>query len=339
MTFWRFHRKNSIALAVLIPTAATLAQITCSLPACSQSPHRFDADASSSSAYSSGSPGLDSADDREDSAVRSAEREDALPEAPGPAGAGGNPEHYNAAPPAEWHQPPFSRIGIGADVSPLGIGLKSAIVLNRYLDARFMGDFFQYQSGRFEIEGFNVDADLHLASAAVSLDWYPFNSIWRLSPGLMFFNDNQISYVLDIAPGSSFSLSNQTFYSASPNPATGAVPMSGSGVLGLHTNRPAATIAGGFGNFIPRSNRHWSFPSEFGVAFTGAPSINVNFSGWTCLDALQTQCSSLSTPTNPITAQFNDALQTTLPKWRKSLHKVQVYPLFSYSVVYSFNIR
>jgi hypothetical protein len=37
--------------------------------------------------------------------------------------------------------------------------------------------------------------------------------------------------------------------------------------------------------------------------------------------------------------QFNDALQASLTKWRKDLSAVQVYPLFSYSVVYSFNIR
>ncbi len=34
-----------------------------------------------------------------------------------------------------------------------------------------------------------------------------------------------------------------------------------------------------------------------------------------------------------------DALQASLAKWRKGLSAVQVYPLFSYSVVYSFDIR
>jgi hypothetical protein len=36
---------------------------------------------------------------------------------------------------------------------------------------------------------------------------------------------------------------------------------------------------------------------------------------------------------------FNNALQASLTKWRFDLNKVQVYPLFSYSAVYSFNIR
>jgi len=90
-----------------------------------------------------------------------------------------------------------------------------------------MGNLFIYNSARFELEGFNVNANLHLASAAASLDWYPFNSIWRLSPGLMFFNANQLSVSAEVVPGSSFSLNSQTFYSASTNPATGSTPLVG----------------------------------------------------------------------------------------------------------------
>jgi len=262
-----------------------------------------------------------------------------LPEAPDPAASDGGRERYNVTPAGEQHQAPFSRIGIGADVSPLGIGITSAIILSGYFDARFMGNFFQYNSGRYEVEGFNVTGNLHMASAAASLDWYPFNSIWRLSPGVMFFNGNQISMATNIVPGTSFSLNNQTFYSASANPVTGATPLAATGVLGLNTTRPAATITGGFGRFIPRSNRHWSFPSEFGVAFTGAPTVNVNASGWACLDYAQTQCSNLGDAKNPVAIEFNSALQTVLTRWRKDLSRVQVYPIFSYSVVYSFNIR
>ena len=274
-----------------------------------------------------------------DAAMNSSGAEPSLPEAPEPAAPGGSRERYNVAPAGEQHHTPFSRIGIGADVSPLGIGIKSAIILSGYFDARLMGNFFQYNSGRYEVEGFNVTGNLHLASAAASLDWYPFNSVWRLSPGVMFFNGNQISMATAIVPGTSFTLNNQTFYSASANPVTGATPLAGTGVLGLNTNRPAATITGGFGKFIPRSNRHWSFPAEFGVAFTGAPSANVNATGWVCLDAAQTQCSNLGDSKNPVAVEFNNALQTSLTKWRKSLSLVKVYPIFSYSVVYSFNIR
>ena len=347
MAFWRLPPKNLFVLPSLAFLSALLAVFTSAALAPAQSLNGSTASASStstsvsynnfsdsSSLFGSGLPGSGI-----DSSVSSADGDLSLPEAPAPATQGGNSEHYNISPAAQQHQPPFSRIGIGADVSPLGIGLKSAIVLDEFFDARFMGNLFLYNSGRFEIEGFNVNANLHLASASASLDWYPFNSIWRLSPGLMFFNANQLSVSTDIVPGTSFALNGQTFYSASANPATGATPLAGTGILGLHTNRPAVTLSGGFGKFIPRSKRHWSFPSEFGVAFTGAPSANVKASGWVCLDALQTQCGNLGNATNPVTVEFNNALQSSLTKWRNELGKVQIYPLFSYSVVYSFNIR
>jgi hypothetical protein len=221
----------------------------------------------------------------------------------------------------------------------MGIGIKSAIVLDHAYDARVNLNFLTIDTGRFDVEGFNADVNVHFASAGASLDWYPYSSVWRISPGLLFYNGNQISVKSVIAPGTSFTLDGETFYSASANAVTGATPLTGTGILGLHSTKPAFTIAGGFGKFIPRSNRHWSFPSEFGVAFTGAPSANISVSGWTCLDKAQTRCSDVGSSSNPVGADFNNALNGALTKWRRDLAKVQIYPLFSYSVVYSFNIR
>ena len=258
------------------------------------------------------------------------------PEAPPPLAAR---EKFNVAPDATDYQQPFSRIGIGADVSPLGVGIKSAVVLDHTFDARLMGNYFNYNSRQFEIEGFRANADFHLSSIAAALDWYPFASIWRISPGVLFLNGNQLSGNTDIIPGNSFSLNNQTFYSANANATTGATPLQGSGSLALHSHSAAFTIAGGFGKFIPRSNRHWSFPTEFGVAFTGPPIASAKFTGWVCTDYAQTNCSNVGNNTTPAGAQFNGALQTALTKWNRDLALVKVYPLFSYSVVYSFNIR
>ena len=256
-----------------------------------------------------------------------------LPSAPEPAGSGGNPERYNVPYTAEWHQPPFSRIGIGADVSLLGIGIKPAIVLNQYLDARGLINFFGYTSAQFEVDGFKISANIHMASAAAAVDLYPYNSIWRLSAGLMFFNGNQISAATILAPGTSFTLGSATYYSSN------ADPVNGSAVLGLHTVKPAPLVSFGFGRFIPRSNRHWSFPTEFGVIYMGAPSLTVTPAGVVCTDKAQTTCSDIGNPSNPVAIAFNNSLQTKLSQWRKDLNRVQFYPIFSYSVVYSFNIR
>jgi hypothetical protein len=234
---------------------------------------------------------------------------------------------------------PWSRMSVGADVSPLGIGIKGTIDMNTFMDLRGNFDFFHFNPGRFEIEGFNTYGHLNLSSAAAMFDTYPWNSVWRLSAGVMLINNNQLSGTVDVAPGTSFSLDHQTFWSATTNPATGATPLTGGGTLGFHRNNPALIVSGGFGKFIPRSQRHWSFPSEFGVIFTGAPTLNTHQSGWACLDKAQTECANLSDSGNPVTVEFNNSLNSAIAKWRRSLAAVPVYPVFTYSVVYSFDIR
>jgi hypothetical protein len=263
----------------------------------------------------------------------------ALPESPEPATGGTADEPANVPWAEKQHYQPLSRVGIGANVSPLGIGIQSATILTQYFDARLMGNFFNYTTGKFEIEGFDAHANFHLASVAASLDWYPLDSVWRLSVGGLLYNGNQIKMNSEIVPGTSFTLNGTNFYAATANPASGVTPLTATGVLGFHAHEPAFTVSGGFGRFVPRSKRHWSFPSEFGVAFTGPPTISVNPAGWVCTDKAETNCSNIGDASNPVAMQFNDALQATLTKWRKGLSSVQVYPLFSYSVVYSFDVR
>jgi hypothetical protein len=257
-----------------------------------------------------------------------------LVEAPEPASSMDGGEERGHVPwAADEHQQPYSRIGIGADVSPLGIGIKSAIVLTEYFDGRALVNFFNYDSGNFELEGFRTDARLHLLSAGAAIDAYPLNSFWRLSAGLLLGNGNQLSAKAKIVPGTSFTINGQNYYSSTSDPA------SGTGVLGLHRHTPSFLASFGFGKFIPRSNRHWSFPSEFGVVFTGSPTISITKAGSVCTDAALTMCSSVSDTSNPVGAAFNTALQAQINKWQHSLNGVIVYPIFSYSAMYSFNVR
>jgi len=234
--------------------------------------------------------------------------------------------------------PPLSRVAVGTGAGPLGLGIRGAVVLTEYFDARVDGNFFFYNP-KFQINGFDANAHFHLASIAAKLDWYPTNSVWRISPGLMLYNGNEFSALLTADGGTSFDINGRTYYSADPNKVPGATPLSGTVALGLNRNKPAFTITGGFGRFIPRSHRHWSFPGEFGVAFTGAPTLDINLSGWVCTNKAETKCSDISVPTNPVAIQFNDSLNNALVRWRKSLSSVTVYPIFSTGVMYSFDIK
>ena len=336
MALWKIHEWNRLKSLPFVVMAATIALLTCPKASTQSLGDSRTCSPTISSALSGESSSLSASGWRETDAT-SADPAQPLAVSPQPA----SPEFHDkwdVAPSATAYQRPFSRVGIGADVSPLGIGFKTAVILDHVFDARLMGNYFNYNVAQFEVEGFKADADFHLASAA-ALDWYPFASIWRISPGMLFLNGNQASGGIVITPGTSFSLNNQTFFSATANAATGATPLAGAGALAFHTHSPAFTITGGFGKFIPRSDRHWSFPAEFGVAFTGAPKANANFTGWVCTGNATNGCNNVGDTTTPAGAQFNSALQTQLTKWNRDLAKVSIYPLFSYSVMYSFTVR
>jgi len=265
---------------------------------------------------------------------------ESLPPAPAPATAVPTParDTWNVEPAGTAHQEPFSRIGIGANVSPLGIGINATTPVTDVFDARLMGNFFSYTANKFDIQGVAGTGNLHLASMAASLDWYPFNSVFRLSPGMMFYDGNRFSMrTTSIHDG--ITINGRDFYSATANNATGVTPLEGSALLGLHPHPVSFTLAGGFGRFVPHSRRHWSFPAEFGVVFMGKPTLDLKTSGWVCLDYEQTQCSDVANGADPVSRQFNAALQEQLTKWRRQLGNFEIYPMFSYSVVYSFDIR
>ena len=262
-----------------------------------------------------------------------ADSDGALPAAPEPAPSNGTPQREGVPWAAEWHAVPFSRIAIGADVSLLGIGIKSAVLLDEYFDARVDLNFFSYTSSPIEIDGVRVNGNLHMGSGAAKVDLYPKNSIWRVSAGLMMYNGNRATAALKVVGGTSFTLNNATYYSSNSD------PMTASGDLQFASFKPAPVGSFGFGRFIPRSNRHWSFPTEFGVIYEGSPTLTVNTAGSVCSDKAQTMCSSISDTSSPVGQAFNTNLQAQLNKWRADFDKVKLYPVFSYSVVYSFNIR
>jgi len=240
----------------------------------------------------------------------------------------------NAAVPAR----PFSRIAFGAGVSPLGIQMQVATNINEHFNLRGTGNIFKY-SPNFTTNGLTIDANLNLASAGLALDVYPFRAGFRISPGILFYNGNQVTASDSVAGGTSFTLNSQTFYSASANAATGATPVSGSATLGLNATKPAFTITGGWGNMIPRKGGHWSYPFEIGVALVGAPPLTANLTGTACYDQAQTECTNLASTTNPIAIAVQNDLQAQIVKWQNDLNPLKTYPIVSAGIAYSFHIR
>jgi hypothetical protein len=233
---------------------------------------------------------------------------------------------------------PFSRIAIGANFSTFGPGVQITTNVASHLNLRATGNGFAY-STNFTTNGFDAAAKLNLVSAGVSADIYPFRSGFRISPGLLVLNNNKISAASTVAGGTSFTLNGDTYYSANTNATTGATPLSANALLGLNSSKPAFTITGGWGNTIPRSGRHWSFPAEVGVALTGAPSVTANLNGWACYDQAQTECTNVASATDPIALQIQSDLSAQIAKWKNNLNPLKTYPIASFGVAYSFGIH
>jgi hypothetical protein len=231
----------------------------------------------------------------------------------------------------------FSKVAFGAGLSPLGVQLSMTTNLNQHLNIRTSGNVFNY-STNFTASGIGANAKLGMKSAGSELDIYPFHKGFRISPGLLFYNGNQVTAAASVAGGTSFTLNNQTYYSANANAATGATPVNGNALLSLHTTNPAFTVTTGWGNNLPRKG-HWSFPFEVGVALTGAPSLKVNLGGWACYDQAQTLCTDISSKTDPIALQIQSNLAAQVAKWANDTEPLKTYPIASFGVAYCFGLR
>jgi hypothetical protein len=323
------QKKGFFVRKTLVVTALCCTWALVALGSASQSNAQFNSAASSS-------PAGGTAEFQPFSSSAFSASGSALPEPPDPSPAGR--EQPFTPPGMEEHFGFLSRMSVGSGLSPFGIGAKATVILSEYADARLDTSWFFYNTGRVEISGVNAVGDFHLASMALKLDWYPTKSVWRLSPGMVFYNGNRASATLDLTGGTDISINGKDYWSATENPATGATPLTGNVNLGLHSEPVAFTISGGFGKFVPHSHRHWSFPSEIGVAFTGPPTLDVKLAGWVCTDKAQKHCSDIDDPSNPVGIQFQNNLDTALAKWRHNLDKVHIYPIFSTAFIYSFDL-
>jgi hypothetical protein len=240
----------------------------------------------------------------------------------------------------EIRMKPFSRLAVGGGISPMGVNLQAATNLNRRMNLRATGNVFNYTLSDIKINdsngtnGFDLNGKVNMATAGVSLDFYPFPTHGlRVSPGFMLYNQNNISASATPSAGTSFTLNDVSYYSDAVDPITMTAN------LGLNARQQAFTLTTGWGNMIPRKGGHWSFPFEIGAVFTGVPTLNVVLTGKACtnnVDAVQNGFSCVDMATNA-TAQSN--LSAQIAKYKSDLNPLQVFPIVSFGASYNFRIR
>jgi hypothetical protein len=213
------------------------------------------------------------------------------------------------------------RFAVGVSASSLGIGVQAATSVTHNSNVRFGVNGFDY-SYPFTKDGVKYDAKLSLRSAQVTFDQY-IGSVFHISPGMLLYNGNKASATATVAGGQSFSLGNANYLSGSTNPITGA------GSLTLNKVAPMLLI--GFGNMLPRNQKHFGLNFDVGVAFQGSPKVALNLSGNACLTSAQVACLNAAADS---TVQANVTAEQT--KINNDLTPFKFYPVVALTFSYKF---
>ncbi len=214
----------------------------------------------------------------------------------------------------------YSRIGIGVKFSTLGVGVEVGTPLGRKFNVRGGFNIFRY-SRLITSDGIQYDGQLRFQSAEAHLDWFPFGG-FHISPGLLFYNGNNVTATAMVPGGQTFSEGGVTYES---DPTT---PVTGSGKLDFVKVSP--TIMFGVGNLIPRNGRHYIFLFEVGAAYQGSARVALNLAGNVC-DTAGMNCRAISS--DP-TVQSN--IQAQQVKIQNDVNPYRFYPVISLGVGFNF---
>jgi hypothetical protein len=235
--------------------------------------------------------------------------------APAPA-----PPAASPATPAKESSEGHIPIGVSVKVSTLGIGGDVAIAVSHRTNVRFGFNAFSY-GHTFDKDGVTYGGTLDLRSAQVTYDMFLFKGL-HVSPGLLFYNGNQVTANASVPGGQTFTLSNTSYVSDAANPVTGT------GKLTLYKAAPMVLF--GIGNLVPRNSHHFSTSFEIGAAYQGPPRVTLNLGGSAC-DSTGLFCRTISS--DP-TIQTNIAAEQA--RLNKSASPYKFYPVLSFGVGYKF---
>lgn len=223
--------------------------------------------------------------------------------------------------PRETGRAAFSRVGIGVKVSTLGVGIEAATPLAEKFNVR--GGFNMFRLSRdITNNGIHYSGQLQFQSAEAHLDWFPFGG-FHVSPGILFYNGNQLTATAAVPGGQTFSAGGTTYES---DPVT---PVTGTGKLNFLRVSPSIMV--GIGNLIPRNGRHYSFLFEVGGAYQGSARVALNLAGNVCDPTTGLGCRAISS--DP-TVQANIQAQQT--KIQNDVNPYRFFPVISMGVGFNF---
>jgi hypothetical protein len=233
-------------------------------------------------------------------------------------GAGSGPAKSG---PKESGKTAFSRMGIGVKISTLGAGIEVATPLALKFNMRGGFNMFRY-SRPITNNGIHYTGQLHFQSAEAHLDWFLLGG-FHISPGVLFYNGNQVTATASVPGGNTFSVGG-TSYESDP-----AAPVTGTGKMDFVKVSPSIML--GIGNLIPRNGRHVSFLFEVGGAYQGSARVALNLAGNICAPGILATCHSIASDS---TAQANILAQQV--KIQNDVNPYRFFPVLSLGVGFNF---
>jgi hypothetical protein len=219
---------------------------------------------------------------------------------------------------------PASSVGVDVHVGVGGIGFDVATPLSRKFNLRTGADFFSYGTS-FQEQGADVTANLRFRSGHASLDWFPFSGRFRLSPLLVYGNNNRVIATALVPSGSTVTLNGQDYVSSATD------PLHGSGSVDFRKVSPGFSL--GFGNISPRTKSHFSVPIEAGFYYVGQPGLRVAFTGSACDP---TQPPAIGCQSVDQDADFQHDLAAFVTRNNHNLSYASFFPVFSIGIGYRF---
>jgi hypothetical protein len=220
---------------------------------------------------------------------------------------------------------PFSRVGIGLYVGLGGAGVDVATPVARKFNVRAGAEYFSY-STTFQDQGADVAVQLRMQSSHASLDWLPFGGGFRLSPVLVFNNDNRARATALVPPGGTITLNGLDYVSSATDPLHGA------GAVDFRKVSPGFTL--GWGNIVSRSGSRFSFPVEAGFYYVGQPGLKVSFTGSACDP---TQPAAIGCEPVEQDGGFQQSLAQFIARNNHNLSYATFLPIFRFGFGYSFS--
>lgn len=235
------------------------------------------------------------------------------------AGGGGQTE------PSAYRIERFSRLSFFLSASSLGIGAQMSTNLSPHLDMRIFGGRTSMTTHHYSQSDFSIVVNLEFANVGAMADAYPFHRPFRFSAGYLFYNGDRVRADLHAKQDAVFTINDIDWTSDNADPVhgTGRLTLGGSGFL----------LTAGYGRMVSRSEKHFTFPFEAGVAFINTPAVTLNLAGQICT-AQGVNCQPAATFPG-----FADALAAQVAAWNQNAAPFHIFPIVEGGVSYTFRIR